>query len=177
VRGLLAAAALLVLAACPLPQPLPTVGGTDGTTVAPPIILPDSATPADAVVLLRPDCPAGAVVSFSAAIEDPNLEDVVEARWFVDYSPQSPGVAAGEFPPPAGDGQDPRRALQPFLFEPAQYAVGAASRIVEVVVSNGFYPINTPGLSQPNRTAQPQFETQVFRWFVVFDPAGTCPGG
>jgi hypothetical protein len=178
VRTRLAAAALLALAACPLPQPLPVVGRTDGTTIAPPVILPATVAPPDAVVVLRPDCPAGTVVPFSATVEDSNLEDVVDARWFVDYTPQSSGIAFADSPPAAADGVDTRRALLPFQFEPALYASGGAHHVIELVVSNGFYPPNTPGLSQPNRSAQPGFETQLFRWFVMFDATtGTCPGG
>jgi hypothetical protein len=177
VRAALAAAALAALAACPLPQPLPAVGRTDGSTIAPPVILPASATPAEAVVVLRPDCPAGTVLPFSATVEDANLEDTVDARWFVDYTPQSSGIAFSDSPPPAADGRDTRRALLPFQFELALHAPGGAHHTVELVVSNGFYPPNTPGLALPNRSAQPQFDTQVFRWFVVFDATGTCPGG
>jgi hypothetical protein len=47
---------------------------------------------------------------------------------------------------------------------------------VEVVVSNGFHTIgqDPPGALQPNRTPQSGYETQVFRWTVVYEPGGRC---
>lgn len=168
----LLAALALALAACPLPQPLPAVGRNDGATVAPPIVVVDSAQPASGVVVTRADCPP---ISFSAVIEDADLEDPVEARWFVDYAPSNPEFALLEVPPAAENGIDPLRPLSPFHFEPASYAGGGSRHVVELVVSNGFQAPATPGLAQPNRTPRPGYQTQVFRWFVVIDPAAPCP--
>jgi hypothetical protein len=171
VRWILATLAL-ALTACPLPQPLPAVGRNDGTTVPPPMVVVDSAEPAASLVVTRADCPP---VSFSASIEDADLEDPVEARWFVDYAPSNPEYALLDAPPAAEDGIDPLRPLAPFHFEPSAYAGSGGRHVVEVVVSNGFHSPATPGLALPNRTPRPGYQTQVFRWFVVLDPAAQCP--
>lgn len=167
------AALALGLGGCPLPQPLPVVQ-RNGTIVTPPRIVVGSAVPATAVVAIRADCPSGSVIPFAANVEDVDLDDTVEARWFIDYSPGASGVAAVELVPSAADGVNPLRSLRAFSFEPAVYGAGGASHVVEVVVSNGFQPQGTPGLALPNRTPLDGFETQIFRWFVVVDPAGRC---
>jgi hypothetical protein len=175
VRRLLCALALAA-AGCPLPQPLPAVGRTDGSRVAPPTILAGSASPAGSTVVSGAACPAGHTLAFSAVVEDADLEDTVEARWFVDYAPPANTAPLfTDFPSADRDGVDPRRALAPFLFEPARFAAGGMHHVVELVVSNGFYPENTPGVEPPERAAQPGYDTQVFRWFVILDPALPCP--
>lgn len=173
-RVALAAALLFLSGGCPLPQPLPVVQRTGGQTVTPPRILVDTALPAAAVVAVRPDCPRGATIAFSATLEDLDLDDTVEARWFVDYSLQTHAPVDTDFPAAATDGTNPLRVVRPFAFEPAVDASGAGSHVVELVVSNGFSPQGTPGLAQPDRSALPGYESQVFRWFVVVDPAGRC---
>ncbi|HET7753512.1 MAG TPA: hypothetical protein VFK85_06355 [Anaeromyxobacteraceae bacterium] len=166
--GSLAAA----LAGCPLPQPVPTVEGD--VSVTPPRILTETVVPADGVVRVAPDCAPEAFVPFSGTLDDPDLDDAVEVRWFVDYSPGMPGVQQNDFPAASPDGTDTRRALPDFRFFPARYAPGP--HVVEVVVSNGFYSLgrDPPGSLQPNRTPQPGYETQVFRWLIVYEAGGRC---
>jgi hypothetical protein len=172
-RALGASVALLsaVLAGCPLPQPVPAFEGA--ATVTPPRILTETARPGETVVRVGTDCGESAVIAFGAELDDPDLDDAVEARWFVDYSAGAPAPETTDFPPAAPDGSTTRRVLADFAYEIARRA-GSSPRVVEVVVSNGFFPTGTPGLPQPNRTPQPGFETQVFRWVVVYEPGGRC---
>ncbi len=172
-RAAALAVAALALGGCPLPQPLPVVQRS-GATVTPPRIVVGTAQPATATVAIRPDCPSGSVIPFGAQVEDLDLDDTVEARWFVDYTAESSGVAAFETVAAAVDGASPLRPLRTFSFEPAVYGPSGTPHVVEVVVSNGFHPQGTAGLSLPNRTAVDGYETQIFRWFVVVDPAGRC---
>jgi hypothetical protein len=171
------AAALLALAACPIPQPLPVVQRVDGATVTPPRILAETATPTSGMVIVGNTCPPESAVRFDVDIEDPDLDDTVEARWFVDYAPTAEGSEfLSEFPIADPNGEDPRRELSGFTFP---LAAGPSGRhhLVELVVSNGFYPVfsEPPALPMPHRTPQPGFETQVFRWTIVYDAAAACP--
>jgi hypothetical protein len=168
----LGAALALALTACPLPQPVPAIEGDVGVT--PPRILTETAQPAEGVVRVGTDCPTDAFVPFGGTIDDPDLEDLVEARWFVDYAPSAPGVQQNDFPQAAEDGTNTRRTLAEFRFFPARFA--PAPHVVEVVVSNGFFPIglDPAGALQPNRTPQSGYETQVFRWVVLYEPGARC---
>jgi hypothetical protein len=101
----------------------------------------------------------------------------VDARWFVDYRiPDNVGVADADQPPPSGNASDPTRPVRDFVWSPLDYGTFASPvHVVELVVSNGFWPLNTPGLSLPNRSPQPNRETQVFRWvFRYVDSGGAC---
>ena len=160
------------LAGCPLPQPVPTVEGD--IAVTPPRILTESVYPSDGVVRVAADCAPDAFVPFGGSIDDPDVDDAVEARWFVDYSAGAPGVQQNDFPAAPPDGTDSRRMLADFRFFPARYA--PLPHVVEVVVSNGFYTIGRDpvGTLQPNRTPQSGYETQVFRWLVVYEAGGRC---
>jgi hypothetical protein len=160
------------LAACPLPQPVPSVEGD--ITVTPPRIVTESMLPADATVVVGTGCPAESFIAFGGSIDDPDLDDAVEARWFIDYSAGAAGVLQNDFPAASTDGTNSRRALADFRFFPSRYPAGP--HVVEVVVSNGFFPIgqDPPGALQPNRTPQSGYETQVFRWTVVHEPGGRC---
>lgn len=172
VAALLAAA---VAGGCPLPQPLPVVQRTGGLTVTPPRILAESASPGQALVRVGTGCGAAAVRPFSVVLEDLNVDEVVQARWFVDYDAGSPGLQGLEDVPPAPGGG----TLRP-LASPYQYRLGdhdpARPHVVELVVSNGFYAIGAdPPGSPVNRTPQPGYETQVFRWVVLYETGAPCP--
>ena len=177
VRAITLGAALAALCGCPLPQPLPAVQRVDGATVVPPRILTETATPQEALVSVGTACPAGSVLRFDADLEDPDLDDLVEARWFVDYAATAAGSGyVAEFPPASADGADPRRALTGYPF-PVVPAPAGEAHVVELVVSNGFYPaLGEPaGVALPRRTPLPGYETQTYRWFVVYEDAGPCP--
>jgi hypothetical protein len=160
------------LAACPLPQPVPAIEGD--VSVTPPRVLTESVNPAEAIVRVGVDCTPETYVPFGGVINDPDLDDAVEARWFVDYSADAPGVQQNDFPAASPDGTDTRRLLAEFRFFPARFA--PVPHMVEVVVSNGFFPIgfDPVGSPQPNRTPQSGYETQVFRWLVVYEAGGRC---
>jgi hypothetical protein len=160
------------LAGCPLPQPVPEIEGN--ISITPPRILTDSVRPTDSVVLVGTSCAPEAFVPFGGTIDDPDLDEAVEARWFVDYAADAPGVHQNDFPIAPPDGTDTRRALSDFRFFPARFA--PVPHVIELVVSNGFFPIglDPAGSPQPNRTPQTGFETQVFRWLVFYEAGGRC---
>jgi hypothetical protein len=173
-----ALAALCVAAGgCPLPQPLPDVQRTPGQRVTPPRILAETALPASAVVTVGTTC-AGSVLRFDAQLADENGDEGVEARWFVDYepTPSRSGFVAVEFAPPSGNPADPVRSLAGYSY-PVQAVPAGQRDLIELVVSNGFYPtVSEPlDVAQPRRTAQPGFEVQVFRWIVEYVAGAPCP--
>lgn len=176
--ALLAAAALpLALAACPLPQPLAEVARTvDGGSVSTPIILPETAEPRDTVVLVKPDCASPPQFTLSVTVEDFDTEELVEARWFVDWLPDRSGLLEADEVTASSDPSDPRRPVTPVPFSP--YAFDKPPRtgthVVEVVVSNGFLALSDR--TQPfQRAAAPAFLTQSYRWVFQYDPGGRCP--
>lgn len=160
------------LSACPLPQPVPAIEGD--ISITPPRILTESMHPVEGTVRVGTDCSPETFVPFGGVIDDADLDESVEARWFVDYAPDAAGVHQNDFPAATSDGTDTRRALADFRFFPARFPAGPHA--IEVVVSNGFFPIGLDpvGSIQPNRTPQGGFETQVFRWIVVYEPGGRC---
>ena len=204
-RFALAALAATALAGCPLPQPLPDY---PPGTITPPRILADGISIAGTssngqpIVLVPANCPTEPVYPLGAQVLDANTIEQVEARWFVNYHPQS-GIHSlswkSDVIPPDPDplvltrSVPPRNAEtgaeEPFAFHPYQYPPPYALpptpgppwpgsdivRVVELVVSNGFDPAATtwPAAALPNRAPRPSFETQVYRWVFLTVPAST----
>ncbi len=181
VLGGVVASVAVGLAACPLPQPLASVSHIDGgTTKTPPRVEVASVVPGDALVRISPSCSTPPVFSLAVSLVDDDTTEVVSARWFVDYATDQ-ASSAPQFSEDVPGPEDPTlttRALTPFRFRPYDYGAPAALgvHVVELVVSNGFYPLFTDGLPLPNRTAEPGFETQVFRWAFQYDPASANCG-
>ncbi len=182
--ALLAAAALpLALAACPLPQPLAEVARTaDGGAVSTPVILTETALPADTVIPVRTDCdPAagGPHFALSATVEDVDTDESVEARWFLDYRADSPVLLADDGVTASGDPSDPRRLIPPLVFQPYGFdpvRTPGQLHVVEVVVSNAFLALSDP--TQPfQRAAAPPFVTQSYRWAFQYVDAADPRGG
>ena len=175
-----AVVAALALAACPLPQPLAEVARTaDGGTVSTPIILPETARPADTVVPLSTGCSPPAQFTLSATVEDLDTEEAVEARWFLDYGTDHSVLLGDDSVPSADDPSNPQRAVTPIAFQPYGYGLPPAITIhtVDLVISNGFLPLDNP--TPPlQRAASPPFLTQSYRWvFQYVDPtdaSGRC---
>jgi len=179
--ALLVAAPLAV--GCPIPQTVPEY--PKGTSVTPPRIVAESARPLAALIRIPAGCPTAPEQVLTAEIVYGAVVEPLEARWFVDYDPadmlrRDPVDSPVEIPTIAQldpNAPDPTRPILPWTFNP--YAFGAAVgtvHVVELVVSNGFYPYPeaTPILPLPNRTPLPDFETQVYRWVFLLtnDP---CP--
>ena len=176
---LCAAAALVAgTAGCPLPQPLAEVARVDGgaVTVSPPRIVDESVLPPDTVFLLQRGCPGGPRVTVSATVRDDNTLEQAEARWFVDYSPDALGARPYhvDLLPPPEDIAQTDRPLPPLeLALPASDP--AATHVLDLVVSNGFYVLDDPAAPARNRSPLPGFETQVYRWvFSYADSGGSC---
>ena len=176
IRAAGAAAALLTLAACPLPQPLAEVARSGGSGTTPPTIVSDSVRPPDPRVPLGKACTAPSF-TLSATVEDANTTEAVEARWFVDYDAvTNSGVAALDAQVQPLEPNDTLRPVTPFVYQPRPFQADPTVplHVVELVVSNGFRPIGDPAAPVPNRSPLDGFDTQVYRWVFEFDDAGRC---
>jgi hypothetical protein len=158
----------------------------DGGTVTPPRILADSVAPNETVVLVGttsatapagtdPDCPDGTDLTLTAQIEDDDTEETVDVRWFVDYRPTPTDsypvlFSSIDAPTPASS----KREVPAYHFKFEKYA--GTTHVVELVVSNGFYPIDEEpaGVVLPHRTPRPNYETQVYRWIFQTAAQGRC---
>jgi hypothetical protein len=169
----MAALAAALAAGCPLPQPLAEVARVDGGTVSPPRIVAESAVPSDTIVLVSRSC-ATAVFSLAAEVEDVNTTESVEARWFVDYSPDVVQIPLAQVVPADADSSNPIRNVPPYSFDALKAGTTAPLHVVELIVSNAFQPISTTSPAE-NRSAQPGYETDVYRWvFQYVDTGGRC---
>jgi hypothetical protein len=175
---LLLGGALLALAACPLPQPLPDVARVDGGAVAaPPRVIVETVQPAEPVVLVRRDCVPGSAFVLSAQLEDTNTSEQVVARWFTDYRADVLQFPLEQPVPAADDPTNPVREVQPFTFILPAADPAVPLHVVEVIVSNGFLPLGSDNVQ--NRLAQAGFETSLYRWTFQYvdatDVRGRCP--
>jgi hypothetical protein len=174
-----AAAAGGLLAACPIPQPLPGVGNTDAG-VTPPRILVDGVHPGAALIAYDDApgaCDGGPLFEVRATVLDQNPDDVVEGRWFIDYSESIPWVnSQGSFTfTVVLPGQTTQDASFPFA--PKTNGNQALSfHLVELVVSNGFAAV-TPDGGLPNRSPRPGYETALYRWVFQPVPGSAADGG
>ncbi|HTT70634.1 MAG TPA: hypothetical protein VMG32_05380 [Anaeromyxobacteraceae bacterium] len=165
----LLAAALLALAGCPLPQPLSEF--YDGGSVTPPIILTEQVLPTGSLILVGKNCPSGSGFALQVAVSSVDTTYPVEARWFIDYDPQSNWGVYQSDEIPLTPSQTVGSAE--FLFTPPAYA-SQPVHVVEVVVSNGFLALGDQSVPLPNRTARSGFETQLYRWVFEYSDTGTC---
>lgn len=185
----------VLLAGCPLPQPLPEY--STGTVTPPRILADDQLAPRNgefdgAVTLLPSNCVTAPVRVLSASIVDTNTAEGVEVRWFVNYDYRDSAhsrVWQSSVIPPNPDAANLVRAVPPFTFEPYEapppygtpaltgppYQDANVLRVVELVVSNGFDP-SMLGTIAPaaNRAPKPGFETQVYRWVFLTSPSVPC---
>ncbi len=170
------AAAAFGLSACPLPQPLASVGREDGGTITPPRILVDTALPAGTTIRVGTQCAALAFRA-SATLDDEDTNEPVDVRWFFDYAPTPPndGILHPEQLPGSDTGET-QRPVTPFCVALPAWTAGAApTHVLELVVSNGFYdPAAEPPGATPNRTPRPGFETQVYRWVFSYADGASC---
>jgi hypothetical protein len=168
--------ALAALAGCPLPQPLTEVANTGQAGTPPPRILTDSILPSGTMVRVARSCTPSPSFTLKASVHDDNPLEQIDARWFVDYAPDPynarPYHSDVILAPP--DSTQVQRAVPPLaLVFPVPDA--ALVHVVELVVSNGFYALDDPAAPLPNRSAQPGYETQIFRWvFEYVDTGGVC---
>ena len=200
-RAAIALAGALVLAGCPIPQPLPEYEA--GTITPPRIVVDDSvsqiAFPGTAI-LVPPDGCSSTAPSYplSASLVDVNTVEQIVARWFVNYDAADPVrkcPEGGDIEIPGTSSTATRRTVPTFTFYPhTSYGKTVAGgngtdgkepgtlQVVELVVSNGFdpavavSPLDTrpgSGALPPFRRPASGFETQMFRW--VFVTSSTCP--
>ena len=169
-----ALALLAALFGCPLPQPLAEVSRVDAGALTPPRILVQSATPSDTLVKVAASgCPSAPAFAMGADIVDDDTTERVDARWFVDYATDQANSVVRGRDDLEGSTDETRttRQLSTFTFSPLDFGAAPGTvHVVEVVISNGFFPENTAGLALPNRTPQDGYETQFFRWvFLIVD--------
>jgi len=204
-RALVAAAALLlVLAGCPLPQPLPNY---PAGTVTPPRILMDPLAQPQSAIRVPAGC-TGTAPSYDldAQLVDNNTSETVTARWFVDYDRTNSARCAPATPEdvitgPGDQAKDPtRRSVPPYRFAPYDHdpVLGGSDpgapgvvHVVELVVSNRFeaavdeVSLCTPDVAagiypfrMPASEGGVHFETQTYRWVFVNVPQSAsdpCP--
>jgi len=167
------AAALLVgLAACPLPQALPetiTAAGGFG-----PRIPFEQVSPQATFIDVRKDCASAPVFTLRATLTDRDQLERVKARWFVDYQvPGNVGYLREDDPP--GNDQDFQRPLPDFVYALPVGGSDYGTHVVELVVSNGFKELYLPSDALPNRMPDSEHDTQTFRWvFRHVDSGGSC---
>lgn len=169
-----AALAALLLAGCPLPQPLPDY---PKGTVTPPRILADEVTvngdyaAGEPIVKVPVGC-TGTAPSYilTARLFDSNNLEQVEARWFVDYQATTQRAPFTSTVPASADATVLLRDVQPFTFEAYNQGstpVAGEMHVVELVVSNNFAsPPETAPL--PYRSPAQGFETAVYRWVFLY---------
>ena len=172
-------AALLLLAACPLPQSVPSV--PPGSVTPPRIVEDASLTPAGTTVPFDPTCPVAQSFTVTVTVADENFSEAVDYRWFADYDPASQARYT-----PLGQGTLDRPEVEPFtlrpvkpdfVLRPAQVPPATGTHVLELVVSNGFdqradqtqlaLPYRTPISDPKNR-----YEVQSHKW--VFAPVPGC---
>jgi hypothetical protein len=189
-----AIAAALLLAGCPIPQPLPDY--PPGAITPPRILTDEIASNESAVQFVPAGCTTEPVYPLAARILDTIASETIVARWFVNYDARFlanyTAWQTSEVPPDP-DPSVLTRQLPPFPFQPYQhppppgspsspgplYPEPGVMRVVELVVSNGFDPnAVTTAYPRPNRTPLPGFETQVYRWvFLSVVPDAGCTAG
>lgn len=177
VLGALAIVASLALVGCPLPQPLPESVAVDGGTVTPPRIVADSAVPPDTIVQVgtSAECPTGTDFAMTAKLVDDTTDEEIDARWFVDYRADSTGShiqqSSSIYPPVPATTE---REVPQFHFSPD--GLVGDTHVVELVVSNGFYPIDEEptDIAFPHRSPRSGYETQVYRWVFQTAAKGRC---
>lgn len=183
----------VLLAGCPIPQPLPDY---PPGTITPPRILVDDQLGNGAVVLIPANCATAPTRVLAPKIVDSNTIESIEARWFVNYDFRDTAwnrIWQENVVPPNADPTNLTRTLPPFTFEPYNhhppygtpplpgplYPQAGVLRVVELVVSNGFDPgaLSTI-VPAANRAALAGFETQVYRWVYLTVPESSsvpCP--
>jgi hypothetical protein len=177
-------AAAILLAGCPLPQPLPDY--PPGTITPPRIVVDDSvsriASP-ETLVRVPANCPSPQRIVLTAQIRDANTIERIEVRWFVNYDRASSARYTWEQRDDITETDPldptlrhvPQYVFFPYDHDPIAGAPGAAAggvRIVELVTSNGFFAREPydPLTSQepvPNRSPATDFEVQVYRWVFL----------
>lgn len=181
-RALAAVAGALLLAGCPIPQPLPDY---PAGTIPPPRILTESLTIPEPVIFVPAECTStapGPAYTLGARLFDSNNIEQIQARWFVNYPDGGADPHIEAQVPPDGDPTVFARTVEPFVFHPYAFAPprgGGAPpfnapntvRVVELLVSNAFFdPPNEAPIAF--RSPAPNFETQLQRWtFVLVDGA------
>jgi hypothetical protein len=191
----------LLLAGCPLPQPLPDY--VPGQPVTPPRVVVDDNVRqvafAQPIVEVPAGCTTAPTYALSSFLRDANTSETVVGRWFVNYDarvPNNPSVfiqQEDEVPAPvSGDitlRQSGTFTFSPYLWPPAAGTGGGSSaaagalNVVELVLSNGFDSASgNTSTDRPNRkplsNLDVQFEVQVYRWVFLTVPPSTatpCP--
>ncbi len=202
-RALVAGASLLMLlAGCPLPQPL---ADYPAGTVTPPRSLMDPLMQPASVIQVPAGCSKAPTFDLTADLVDDNTSETVTARWFVDYDHANsqrctPARPEDVLTGPGDGAADPtHRPVPAYHFAPYDHeaVLGGTDpsgtgvvHVVELVVSNRFdsstddQALCTAGVAadtfpyrMPASQGGTHFETQVYRWvFVsVASPDVPCP--
>jgi hypothetical protein len=183
-RAAAAVAGALLVAGCPIPQPLPDY--PPGTITPPRVVVDDSVSSVSepaTVIKVPSGCPTSPTFALGAPLRDSNTIETIVVRWFVNYDPAD-GFARAIQHEQQIDEVDPadptRRTAAPWTFSPYEYGAAngldprdaGALHVVDMVVSNGFHPAGP----LPNRSPAPGFEVQLYRWvFLNVPESGAVP--
>jgi hypothetical protein len=196
-------ALLLLLAGCPLPQPLPSY---PAGTVTPPRILMDALSEPQSVIQVPSGCSNAPSRDLQAELVDANTSETVTVRWFVDYDRESNARCVTAVPEevltgPGDQASNPtHRQVSPYHFVPYDHdaVLGGPDKtapgvvhVVELVVSNRFdsnddqvalctkdVPEDVFPFRMPATQGSVHFETQTYRWVFVNVPESPtlpCP--
>jgi hypothetical protein len=150
----------------------------------PPRLIEESAQPQRRVTV--PALP-GCSITFRIQAEDPDLQDTLFARWFIDYDPQSNPSPYSEseltFAEPVGNA--PRQRIPATLtirLDAANNPLPLGDHVVEVLVADGALINRVPVPRAPIGTfpdggpIQDQSYAVSYAWFVDVTNEGTaCP--
>jgi hypothetical protein len=184
---LTALAALLLGAGCPLPQPLPDY---QRGNVTPPRIVMDGIAHSETIIRVPAGCPTEPTFPLAGVqLSDPNTNEVVVARWFVDYDASDERrripVHDDDVQPAASGAANPLlRTVPTYTYSAYSFddpvgnvtprSAAGILHVLELVVSAEFDDAASP----PNRAPAAGFETQTYRWVYVSVPESatvTCP--
>lgn len=151
------------------------------TPNSPPRILEDQASPPKREQPVRLPNPEDCKQVFSAPVEDPDIDDRVTYRWYVDYGPESNPTPEDESY--AGNTGTPLRTLATFTVHAMNHPrvqVAGYHEVLLMVFDGRLLLEDGPGSKPPDDPVptidgglNPHFST-THVWTVITDPSGTC---
>jgi hypothetical protein len=183
-RLLMVGMTALLVHGCLIPQDDPVLADLPPKKNTSPILLTPGAAPAqhDYILHLRSDCP-NKDRPFSIGVVDPDLEDIIESRWYVDPSPlfdDTIPVSSESFP--KGTVKEERGSLRPLnlLYQAGSKLFTATTHSVTVVVTDRRFPptgivLDLANLDLPDGGTVKDSSLPVqYTWEVTTD-LSTCP--
>jgi hypothetical protein len=121
-------------------------------------------------------------VEFSAFVADPDIDDALTWRWYVDYDPEGNNrlpKEEGVLPPSGAEERNPSVKYTVTIQDNPSFPVGL--HVVTLMVFDGhLLSFEGPGSIPPSETVpgtdagNPHYST-TFNWVVTVDPNEACP--